>query len=67
MSRTSKPRMWRGHTYHSKHFTWPKRNGNKRARQEVRQKMKDILFTDAFDENMLPEKKEHIFDRWWYD
>lgn len=58
-------RFWR---YWSKHFTWPKRNGNKRMRQEVNQQLKDLLFTDAFDEKEIRgRKRAQIFDRWSYD
>ncbi len=53
--------------YWSKHLTWPKRNGNKRMRQEVNQQLKDLLFTDAFDEKEIRGRKHQIFDRWYYD
>ena len=73
MSRTNKPRSgsWKGfggHTYRSKHLTWAKKEGNQRVRQEVHQRLKDVLFTDAFDEKEIPgENKGHFFDRWYYD
>lgn len=73
MSRSNKPRCYRyrgrgGHSYVSKHFTWPKRNGNRRMRQEVNQQLKDLLFTDAFDEKEIRgRKRTQIFDRWSYD
>lgn len=57
-------RYWK---YWSKHLTWPKRNGNKRMRQEVNQQLKDLLFTDAFDEKEIRGRKHQIFDRWYYD
>lgn len=73
MSRSNKPRMggWRkhggGHGYRSSHLGYPRVMGNRRVRHEVRARLKDVLFTDAFDEREFPEKKEHVFDRWWYD
>lgn len=70
MSRTNKPR--RGyyprhggsHHYCSKHLTESKRIGHKWMRQDVKQRMKDVPFTDDFDEKRLPSKKTDLFDRW---
>lgn len=74
MSRTNKPRIGAhfkksggGYSYRNGHTTYAKRSGNKWARQEVNQRMKDVLFNDAFDEKELPDSKEHLFDIWWYD
>jgi len=69
MSRTNKPRQRRGHGY-SRRGAWKrdaKRIGNRRVRHYVRERMKDVLFTDAFDEEGLPQRKEHLFNRLWWD
>ncbi len=67
MSRTEKPRLYGGHTYHSNRPAWYKRNGNKWMRQDVRRRLKDILFGDAFDEKELPWRKVQLFDKWYSD
>jgi len=67
MSRTNRSRGRRSHSYRSNHLSWPKMDGNRRVRHEVHQRLKDVIFTDAFDEKQLPETKEHLFDRWYYD
>lgn len=73
MSRTNKPRRryfpkhGGSHHYRSEHLHEPKRMGNRWMRQKVRQRMKDVSFTDDFDEKRLPAKKADLFDRWMYD
>jgi hypothetical protein len=57
----------RGYRRQGNHLQWAKKEGNQRVRQQVHQRLKDILFTDAFDEKALPEKNIEIFDRWYYD
>lgn len=75
MSRTNKPRKRRfhghgGHGYLTSHEKWKKiakQIGNRRIRSEVRRRMKDVLFTDAFDEKEFEgAKRGQIFDRWLY-
>jgi hypothetical protein len=75
MSRTNKSRtsQWRGgggHSYVTSGQTFKqflKAYHNSRLRQGVRQKLKDVLFTDAFDEKeILGKKKEHRFNMWRY-
>lgn len=70
MSRSNKPRTgtWGGqgggHTYRKGHHDWYKRTNNKRIRGQVRQHLKDVLFTDAFDEKeMQGKKKGHFWSR----
>lgn len=66
MSRTNKPRGYRSHSYLVGHHGWYKKTNNKRVRQEVRQRLKDVLFTDAYDEKeLLGGKRAHLWDRWW--
>jgi hypothetical protein len=64
MSRTNKTR---GYGRKGKHLQWAKQEGNQRVRHQVHERLKDIPFTDAFDEKALPEKNIEIFDRWYYD
>jgi len=71
MSRTIAPRRLGGHAYRNSHERWrryAKTNGNRRVRSEVARRLKDVLFTDAFDEKEFEgSKRGHIFDRYWYD
>lgn len=64
MSRSNKSR---GRRRHGSHLQYPKMQGNKRVRHIVTERLKDVLFTDAFDEKGFPEKKQELFNRWWYD
>lgn len=75
MSRTNKSRAsrWRGrggHGYLTRGRTWlkfAKEQGNRRIRATVGQQLKDILFTDAFDEKeLLGRKPTQLWDRWQY-
>jgi hypothetical protein len=66
MSRTNKPRDYNSHSYQKGHHGWYKKEGNQRVRQEVKRQLKDVLFSDAYDEKRLPGgKKDDFFDRWW--
>ena len=72
MSRTNKSRGFKsrhggGHHYRNKHLTEVRQIGNRWMRQKVRQRMKDVLFTDAFDEKRLPNRKADLFNRDMYD
>lgn len=75
MSRSNKPRRgsWRGnggHGYRTSNQTFKrflKSYHNSRLRQGVRQRLKDVLFSDGFDEKeLLGKKKEHRFNMWLY-
>lgn len=66
MSRTNKPRGYGRHTYAKGHHGYYKKEGNQRVRQEVRRELKDVLFSDAYDEKrLLGNKKSDFFDRMW--
>jgi hypothetical protein len=73
MSRTNKPRRRyhprRGgsHHYSSLYLHEPKQTGNRWMRQNVKQRMKDVPFTDDFDERRLPARRADLFERWQYD
>ena len=64
MSRSKKTRSRRRH---GSHLQYPKMQGNRRVRHNVTERLKDVLFTDAFDEKGLPERKQELFNMWWYD
>jgi len=64
MSRSNKTR---GYGRKGNHLQWAKQEGNQRVRHQVHERLKDLLFTDAFDEEGLPESKFELFDRWDYD
>ncbi len=68
MSRSNKPRSHRRHSYaNSRWKKWVKENFHRRLRQEINQCLKDILFTDAFDEKeLIGKKKAHFFNMWYY-
>ena len=71
MSRTNKARRYGRHGYRGSHEVWKKyakQSGNRRVRSEVVRQLKDVLFTDAFDEKEFEGRKRgQIWDRWWYD
>lgn len=73
MSRSNKPRTsgrrgGGGHSYVTSGQTFKrflKSYHNSRLRQKVRQQLKDVLFTDAYDEKeLLGRRKEQRFDLW---
>lgn len=68
MSRSNKPRTGGSHSYVCSGQTFKrflKKYHNSRLRQKVRQQLKDVLFTDAYDEKeLLGRRKEQRFDLW---